>query len=66
MEDLWSYLDRKDKAAKITTNQVLKIKITQAEYWDSPNSAVVHLYGVVKAAITGERADPGENKKINL
>jgi general stress protein 26 len=45
---------------------LIKVTIDKAEYWDSPNSAVVHLYGMVKAAITGERADPGENKKINL
>jgi general stress protein 26 len=45
---------------------LIKVTIDKAEYWDSPNSAVVHLYGVVKAAITGERAHPGENKKINL
>ncbi|RAU83246.1 pyridoxamine 5'-phosphate oxidase family protein [Pontibacter arcticus] len=45
---------------------LIKVTIEKAEYWDSPNSAVVHLYGIVKAALTGERADPGENKKINL
>ncbi|MBB6610275.1 pyridoxamine 5'-phosphate oxidase family protein [Pontibacter sp. Tf4] len=45
---------------------LIKVTIDKAEYWDSPSSAMVHLYGVVKAAITGERADPGENKKINL
>lgn len=45
---------------------LIKVTIDKAEYWDSPNSAVVHLYGVVKAAITGEPAHPGENKKINL
>ena len=45
---------------------LIKVTIDKAEYWDSPNSAVVHLYGVVKAAITGQPADPGENKKINL
>lgn len=45
---------------------LIKVTIEKAEYWDSPSSAMVHLYGVVKAAITGERADPGENKKINL
>ncbi|MFC6999646.1 pyridoxamine 5'-phosphate oxidase family protein [Rufibacter roseus] len=45
---------------------VLKVTVEQAEYWDSPNSAVVHLYGMVKAAITGEPAHPGDNKKINL
>jgi general stress protein 26 len=45
---------------------LIKVKIDKAEYWDSPNSTVVQLYGFVKAAITGESADPGENKKINL
>ncbi|WP_210464777.1 pyridoxamine 5'-phosphate oxidase family protein [Rufibacter roseolus] len=45
---------------------LLKVTIDQAEFWDSPSSAVVHLYGMVKAAITGEPARPGENKKINL
>jgi general stress protein 26 len=45
---------------------LIRVTIDKAEYWDSPNSAVVHLYGVVKAAITGQPADPGENKKINL
>ncbi len=45
---------------------ILKVTIDKAEYWDSPSSAVVHLYGMVKAAITGEPAHPGENKKVNL
>ncbi|KAA3438298.1 pyridoxamine 5'-phosphate oxidase family protein [Rufibacter hautae] len=45
---------------------LIKVTIDQAEYWDTPNSAVVHLFGVVKAALTGEPARPGENKKINL
>ena len=45
---------------------LIKVTIDKAEYWDSPNSAVVHLYGVVKAALTGQPADPGDNKKINL
>lgn len=45
---------------------LLKITIDKAEYWDAPNSVMVHLYGMAKAAITGEPARPGENKKINL
>ncbi|WP_242928090.1 pyridoxamine 5'-phosphate oxidase family protein [Pontibacter vulgaris] len=45
---------------------LIKVTIDKAEYWDSPNSAVVHLIGVAKAAITGEQYKPGENKKINL
>jgi hypothetical protein len=26
----------------------------KGEYWDSPNSTMLHLYGYVKAAVTGE------------
>jgi general stress protein 26 len=35
------------------------------EYWDSPNSTVLHLYGYVKAAVTGESPKP-EQEKVNL
>ena len=45
---------------------LIKVTIDQAEYWDSPSSTLVHLYGVVKATLTGEPAHPGENKKITL
>ena len=37
-----------------------------AEYWDSPSSAVVYLYGLVKATLTGTPPSPGENEKIDL
>ncbi|QMU28310.1 pyridoxamine 5'-phosphate oxidase family protein [Adhaeribacter radiodurans] len=45
---------------------LIKVTIDQAEYWDAPSSTLVHLYGMAKAAITGEPAHPGDNKKINL
>ncbi|MBP2230521.1 general stress protein 26 [Azospirillum agricola] len=43
---------------------LLKVSVDQAEYWDSPSSAMVYAYGYVKAKITGEAPDPGENVKI--
>ncbi|CAO3432765.1 pyridoxamine 5'-phosphate oxidase family protein [Azospirillum doebereinerae] len=43
---------------------LLKISVDQAEYWDSPSSAMVYAYGYVKAKITGEAPNPGENVKI--
>lgn len=43
---------------------LLKVNVDQAEYWDSPSSAMVHAYGYVKAKITGEAPNPGENVKI--
>lgn len=45
---------------------LIKVTIEQAEYWDTPSNAFVHLYGMAKAIITGEPAHPGENKKIDL
>lgn len=45
---------------------LLKVAVTQAEYWDAPNSAMVHAYGYVKAKLTGEPPHPGENEKVTL
>lgn len=45
---------------------LLKIHVEKAEYWDSPGSAVVHLIGFVKAIATGQRADIGENEKLEM
>ena len=45
---------------------LLKVEVEQAEYWDSPSSTFVQLYGFLKALATGERADGGENKKLDL
>lgn len=68
IEELWNpFLTTWFPQGKDDPNVALiKVTIDKAEYWDSPSSAVVHLYGVVKAALTGERPDAGENKKINL
>ncbi len=68
MEDLWNPvlkawfpqgLDDPDLA-------LLKVDARQAEYWDSPNGAVVHLLGLAKAVATGQPAQSGENEKISL
>ncbi|GAB3197532.1 general stress protein 26 [Pontibacter aydingkolensis] len=45
---------------------LIKVTIDKAEYWDAPNSKLVHLYGMAKAAITGEKTKPGDNEKINM
>lgn len=46
---------------------LLKVDVTQAEYWDSPSSKMVQLAGLVKALATGQRADDiGENEKLQL
>ncbi|MDF3035684.1 MAG: Pyridoxamine 5-phosphate oxidase-related, FMN-binding protein [Paucimonas sp.] len=43
---------------------LMKVTVTQAEYWDSPGSAVVRLYGLAKGIVTGNTDALGENKKI--
>jgi general stress protein 26 len=45
---------------------LLKVAPTQAEYWDSPSSGVVHAIGFMKAIFTGERANPGDHAKLTL
>lgn len=45
---------------------LLKVSVEQAEYWDSSSSAFVQIAGFLKAIATGERAEGGENEKINL
>ena len=45
---------------------LLKIPVEQAEYWDAPSSRIVRLFEIAKALATGQEADYGENKKIDL
>ncbi len=45
---------------------LLKISLTDAEYWDSSSSSVVVLYNILKAAMTGTKYDEGKHGKIDL
>ena len=45
---------------------LLRVDVTQAEYWDAPSSAMVHAYGYVKAVVTGASPHPGGNEKLKL
>lgn len=47
---------------------LLRVKVENAEYWDSPSSTMVQLAGYVKAIATGHtyKASPGEHEKISL
>jgi general stress protein 26 len=68
IDELWNEIHRawfpegKDSPDLV----LLKIAVEQAEYWDSPSSTIVQIAGFVKAMVTGERADGGENEKLNL
>ncbi len=45
---------------------LLRVDVTQAEYWDAPNSKMVHAYGYLKARLTGSAPAPGGNEKVSV
>ena len=45
---------------------LLKVTVDGAEYWDSPNSTLIHAYGYVKALATGKPPSAGENEKVEF
>ena len=45
---------------------LLRLTIEKAEFWDSPGGTVAQVISFVSALVTGESADWGENKKLDL
>ena len=47
---------------------LLRVEVQKAEYWDSPSSKVVQLFGLAKALATGERYDGegADHEKLSL
>lgn len=45
---------------------LLKVSVTQAEYWDSSSNRMVRLAQFAKALVTGDHEEMGENRKLNL
>lgn len=45
---------------------LIRFDAESAEYWDAPSSKLVHAYGYVKAVVTGEKPDAGDNKKVRM
>jgi len=46
---------------------LLRVRVQSIEYWDSPSSKVVQLYGFAKAVMTGKRIEnAGEHKKVEV
>ena len=45
---------------------LLKVEADSAEYWDSPGGRLATAFSFVKAKVTGERIDAGENEKVDL
>lgn len=68
MEQLWNPLLKAWFPEDIETPglTLLKVNAESAEYWDSPSSKVVQLFGMAKSAVTGKPYKPGEDKTILL
>ena len=58
MHDLWNPMLKAWFADGLDTPDIALLKVTadHAEYWDTSSNAMLHLYGVAKAALTGESA----------
>jgi len=45
---------------------LIKVNGHSAEYWDTPGGRIASVISFVKAKVTGERYDGGENEKVTL
>ncbi len=45
---------------------LIKVRVTEAEYWDSSANRMVQLLRFAKALVTGDSEDMGENQKLDL
>ena len=68
IEELWNPIHKAwfPEGLDDPTLCLLKVRVEQAEYWESSSSTLVQLFGMVKAIATGQEADYGENKKLAL
>ena len=44
---------------------LLRVSVSQGEYWDAPSSTMLHAYGYVKAVLTGKPPVPGGHGKVD-
>ncbi|MET0935627.1 MAG: pyridoxamine 5'-phosphate oxidase family protein [Luteibacter sp.] len=45
---------------------LIRVDVDTAEYWDAPSSKMVVAFDYLKARLTGETPDMGENRKVDL
>jgi general stress protein 26 len=68
-KELWTEIHRAwfPKGLDDPNLALLRVDVTDAEYWDGPSTKVAQLAGFVKAVVTGQSAnDISENRKIHL
>ncbi|HYG98266.1 MAG TPA: pyridoxamine 5'-phosphate oxidase family protein [Terriglobales bacterium] len=68
MRDLWNPVYRAyfPKGLDDPDLTLLKVRISEAEYWDSPSSRMVQIAGFVRAVVTGQRSPIGEHGKLDV
>ncbi|HEX8524976.1 MAG TPA: pyridoxamine 5'-phosphate oxidase family protein [Tepidisphaeraceae bacterium] len=68
MKELWNPIVKAYFPGGLDDPEIalLRVTVNQAEYWDAPGGRMIQLFGIVKAAVTGKPARPGENKKVRM
>jgi general stress protein 26 len=68
IEELWSPLNKAwfPKGLEDPEIALIKVRVEQAAYWDTPSSTMVQLVGFVKALATGEQFQPGEHQEFTF
>jgi general stress protein 26 len=68
MEELWSPILKAwfPEGLEDPNICLMKVTVEQAEYWEASSGKLVQLFGFIKALATGQEADYGENRKIDL
>ena len=68
IEELWSEPMRTwfPKGTDDPDVALIRVAVEKGEYWDSPSSTMVHVYGYIKSTLTGEPPKPGENRKVTV
>lgn len=68
IEELWNPLYRAyfPKGLDDPDLILLKVRVSEAEYWDAPSSRMVQIVGFVKGIVTGERSPIGEHGKLDV
>ena len=46
--------------------ELIRVHVESAEYWHAPEGRMVQVIGFAKAALTGQRYEPGENTAVDL
>lgn len=68
MKELWQPILKAWFPDELETPNIalLKVTISEAEYWDANSNKMVQLFHIVRALVTGTEASHGEHEKIDL